>query len=553
MSELRRFVVEDGSDLTTLVSGLEQRAPFEREPGQVLDRTFYDTFDWRVHGEGGVLELTRSARTRSPRAVAETWMVWRAAATGEVLGRWAIDRVPEFVWDLPDAPTTRRLAAVVEMRALRPLVTIRSQRATLRLIDGEGKTEARVVVEEVVVVGGAGRPDLLLAPTVEVQPVRGYPRATDRLSELLAAQVVLRPADRDLVEEALAIAGFVPGDYSSKLRVALDGDAPALDAVVAVLHALLDTMAVNEPGTRLDLDSEFLHDYRVAVRRARSVLAMAKGVVPPDLLDQLRADFKWLGDITTPTRDLDVYVLTYADFEATLPPALRPDLHPLLAFLVERQHRAHAELVSELDSPRYSRAMDRIRSWLADPGAEPHAHDPLVVPEAEMPTSAFSATRIWRAYRSLVRDGRRITPYSPPEALHDLRKDAKKLRYALECFGSVFPAGALAPLVKELKGVQDVLGEFQDCEVQKGSLRDFGEALVGEQGTDAAATLMAMGYLIEQLDEREREARAQFAERFAFFDRHHNRAHFRQMFGPPEPAHPDPIAPEESSTMSVEP
>jgi CHAD domain-containing protein len=157
-----------------------------------------------------------------------------------------------------------------------------------------------------------------------------------------------------------------------------------------------------------------------------------------------------------------------------------------------------------------------------------------VAPDADLDAPTFAAARTWRAYRSFVRDGRRITDDTPPPEVHQLRKDAKKLRYALECFGGLFPSDEVAPLVKELKGVQDVLGDFQDAEVQKASLRHFGEALVAERGTDAATTLLAMGYLIEQLDEREQRARSMFDERFARFDAHHNRVRFRRLFAPAE-------------------
>ncbi len=288
----------------------------------------------------------------------------------------------------------------------------------------------------------------------------------------------MRPVERDTVHQALERAGYTPGDYTSKLQVRLDPASSALDAVVAVLSTLLLTMDRNEPGTRADTDSEFLHDYRVAVRRSRSVLGMAKGVVPDAFLSQLRAEFKWLGDITTPTRDFDVYRLTYPDFEASLPEAIQPDLHPLRDYLDTHQRLAQAELVRNLDSPRYQALLARYRAWLARPGDEVGAADPAVVPDATLDARTFAAARTWRAYRRLVKDGRRITDATPPPEVHQLRKDAKKLRYALECFGSLFPGDEVAPLVKELKGVQDVLGDFQDAEVQKASLRSFGESMV---------------------------------------------------------------------------
>jgi len=49
LSELRRFALEEGSDLINLVAGLEQRAPFERDPDRLVERTIYDTFDGRLH------------------------------------------------------------------------------------------------------------------------------------------------------------------------------------------------------------------------------------------------------------------------------------------------------------------------------------------------------------------------------------------------------------------------------------------------------------------------------------------------------------------------
>jgi len=557
--------------MATLVSGLLRRASFDREPDRLLERTVYDTFDWRLHDEGTVLEHERAVPIpparggRLPRVPAPV-LIWRSADTGEVLGRIVIDEVPRFASELPAGPIAERLSTILEMRALLPLVTIRDEQIALRLLDDEGKTQARVLIDEARLIGpdhddhddhdqaiegteaieaddrrspmyepahAAGpdeEPSPVFDPMVEVLPVRGYPRAADDVADLLAAQVVLRPVDRDVVSEALFRSGLDPGGYTSKLKVRLDPRSTALDVVIAVLDTLLTAMLVNEPGTRADTDSEFLHDFRVAVRRSRSVLGFAKGVIPPDLLDHLRAEFKWLGDITTPTRDLDVYLLTYDDFESSLPDAIQPDLHPLQSFLVEQQQIAQTELVAELDSRRYADLLARYRAWLADPAARSRES----APEAEVSAVEFAASRIWKAYRSLVKDGRRITDDTPPPQVHELRKDGKKLRYALECFASLFPADEVAPLVKELKGVQDVLGDFQDAEVQKDSLRHFGEALVVERGPASASTLLAMGYLIEQLDEREQAARGMFAERFERFDAHHNRVRFRRLFGPPE-------------------
>jgi CHAD domain-containing protein len=553
-----RFAVDEDRDLADLADALCARGAFVAEPARTVVRTAFDTFDWRLWKAGTRLELEVAEAERGGRRSPPTsWLVWRNLDTGEGLGRLAVDQVPDFVWDLPSGPTRDRLAEVVEMRALRALASVRSRQVTLALVDDEGKAQARVLLDASVelidevaaevpgeLLGdepppeGAHTPGAL-ATVVEVQPVRGYPRATEQVAALLAAQVVLAPTSDDAVDQVLRRHGRRPGDYSSKLGLHLDPHGTMAQAVVAVMARLTRTMADNLAGTRADTDSEFLHDFRVAVRRARSVMGMAAGVVAPDLLVHLRAELKWLGDITTPTRDLDVYLLEFDQFEQAVGAARRGDLASLRAFLVERQHQAQAQLVAALDSARYAALVEALERWLAQ-GAPSAAGAPAATaddgqhqtPDADRPAAEVAAARTWRIYRRLVRDGRRITPASPPTELHDLRKDAKKLRYALECFGSLFDPDEIALGVKELKGVQDVLGTFQDCEVQKASLASLGGELIDEQGASTAATLLAMGALVDQLDAREAQARAAFAACFARFDRPEVRRRFEHLFRP---------------------
>ncbi len=71
-------------------------------------------------------------------------------------------------------------------------------------------------------------------------------------------------------------------------------------------------IADNLPGTLEDVDSEFLHDLRVAVRRTRSLQRQFKAIYP-DRLQHFRDEFKRLQAVTGDLRDLDVYLL---DFDA---------------------------------------------------------------------------------------------------------------------------------------------------------------------------------------------------------------------------------------------
>ena len=67
-----------------------------------------------------------------------------------------------------------------------------------------------------------------------------------------------------------------------------------------MLSALLDAIEANVRGTMRDVDTEFLHDLRIAVRRTRSALKLAGTCCRGGLAARFRPEFKWLGDLTTP-------------------------------------------------------------------------------------------------------------------------------------------------------------------------------------------------------------------------------------------------------------
>ena len=136
-------------------------------------------------------------------------------------------------------------------------------------------------------------------------------------------------------------------------------------------------------------------------------------------------------------------------------------------------------------------------------------------PDAARPVADVAGERIGKVYRRMVKMGSAIDPDSPHEALHDLRKKGKELRYLLEFFASLYPPEVVKPMVGTLKGLQDVLGRFQDREVQADALRALGDDIAVAEG--GAAALMAMGVLVQRLLEEQDAARAEFDESFARF------------------------------------
>jgi CHAD domain-containing protein len=355
--------------------------------------------------------------------------------------------------------------------------------------------------------------------------MKGYEEEFLQVKEFLREAFRLNPRrDRELVL-CLKALGRVPGGYSSRFRKALDGDKPAVDATTAILNELLKTIRVNHPGVLKDLDPEFLHDFRVAVRRTRSALTQIKGVFPPARAEHFRSEFRWLGSRTGPARDLDVYLLKIPSYRSALPADVADHLNPLVEYLERRKGIEHRKLVRTLRSKRYAELVEDWTGFLQ----ETHRESPDS-PNALRPAKEVASERILKACRKVLKRGAAITDASPAEELHELRIDCKKLRYLILFFHSLYPPESLGPLVKELKKLQDNLGDLNDLHFQREALRGSAETMMAER-LAPPETLMAMGRLMGQLEVQESKEREAFRQWFKRFSRPKNRRRFSELFG----------------------
>jgi CHAD domain-containing protein len=318
----------------------------------------------------------------------------------------------------------------------------------------------------------------------------------------------------------------VPGGVSSKAHVALEPGQRTDEAAARVLRRLLEVMQANLAGTIADLDSEFLHDFRVALRRSRSVQRELKLAFPPEELARLRSEFRWVQQATGDARDLDVYVLEFDEYREMVPEQMRSDLDPLLGVLRSRRLIARREMVRALRSDRATKLLTEWGVLLEGLPALGEADRP----SAARPIAEVAAERIAKVYRRMVKAGRSIDPTSPAADYHELRKKGKELRYLLELFGApLYPADIVKPMIKALKGLQDVLGRHQDREVQIATLRSLRGEVSALPGGPAA--LMAMGVLVERLGADAHEARGEFAAGFGAFASSSQRAVVKETFG----------------------
>ncbi len=469
-------------------------------------KTFYDTFDWRLYNSQLLCEFSHSQ--------AASQLVLINTDTGEPVARQEMQNIPKFHPQFPMGSLRDQLAASIGIRALLPLCQLPHQLYLINILNKDQKTVVRLKLEE----------HESLTNKLSLYPLKGYEKAAKKVAMILKNDLNLLSSDcTATLVEALNQLKRKPGDYSSKLKLKIKPDMQTEKAANIIFRNLLKGMKANEAGTIDDIDTEFLHDFRVAVRRTRAAFHLFKHILPAYVISAHAPLFSWLGQITGPTRDFDVYLLNYPQYEAALPPSLREELVPFYHFLKQKQQQAQKELAEKLQSDEYKRKIISWEEYLQSSKTKQPKDN-----NSNLTIKQLADQRTWKVYRRLLKDGNAISDTSPPEALHDLRKTAKKLRYLMEFFQGLYPKKDINQLIKALKNFQTVLGNFQDYDVQENNIKHFSEEMLANNINQT--TFLALGVLIQNLDGLKQTARRDFAHQFAVFKEKENHLKFKQLF-----------------------
>ena len=486
------FAVPRRLSVPRIVAAVTGKLSTSTHAGQPVHVRYLDTFDRRLRHAGLVLEHV----TLPGESLLRYRRLGRVARLVDAPGT----ALPAFARDVLHARLRSLLSPLIDVRRLLVVAESRGRLVVARGCDCEDKTV--LVIECFTARRGSAR--------LTVSPLRGYERFAKRAIRRLRVVEGVAPDDGEPMLAASDGPDAKFGAMEIPARANLDpgerSDA-ACKRLLAVLDAVLE---MNAPGIEADLDPECLHDFRVATRKARSLLGEMRRVLPQSVTRRLRADLGWLGQCTGPVRDLDVHLLEFGSAACDGEEGKGNAAAALRDHLAASRTREYRALLRTLRSTRYRRVRSAFRKFLeSEPPARPRSENALV------PIAALSAARILKVYRRILAEGRAIGDDSPAEALHDLRKSCKRLRYLLEFFRGIHPARPLERTIARLKRLQDNLGAYQDVQVQRAVLQEFRER--ARTALDAAG-VDAIDDQCAALAERERKTRAEFAARFSNYD-----------------------------------
>ncbi|GAA1545535.1 CYTH and CHAD domain-containing protein [Dactylosporangium maewongense] len=374
--------------------------------GRDVDATFHDTPDGALARAGVSLRQHRDG----------TWTLLLPRRGRELHSQAAgAGVVPP---DLLDAVTAfRRGADLGAVRTVRSAVHVSSAA-------GGVLAEVRLLSER-----GTGR----RPRRVEVLPVDGTPEDLARIAGALTA------------------AGAVPDPDGAAPPPEPDDSAGAVltEALRDGVGRILRHDAFARLRETMPNGDTPVHQMRVGTRRLRSDLQTFQALLDPAWSRPLRAELGRLAGALGGARDIEV-MRARLHVTAAADPLVAVDAESvgrIDAALAGRQETALSALDEALRSPRYVQLLDAL------------TRPPRLVGRHGAPAGRVLPGLVRKPWRQLVAGADALTPELPDDDWHEVRKLAKRARYAF----SWVPGPEAAVLAKRVAKAQKVLGEHQDA------------------------------------------------------------------------------------------
>ncbi|MGH3836728.1 MAG: CHAD domain-containing protein [Pseudonocardiaceae bacterium] len=454
-------------DLLPVLRGMSGVGDEAGPEEQVLEAVYYDTRDLRL----ARAKITLRRRSGGEDAGWHLKLPHGGDSRDELrapLGRAGTDKAPPA-----------ELAALTRAHArgakLRPVASVTTRRRRWRLSDGHGEPVAEVVDDHVTAHTLGSRTTAKDWREIEVELVgHGDSALLDRVERRLGKAGIRRSSSASKLARLL-------GDRLPNQRPASAPDAksPAGRAVLAYLGGHAEEITHYDPLVRQQVP-DAVHRMRVATRRMRSALQVFGKVIERDRARRLTAELKWLADVLGPARDLEVLRERFDHAVAVLPAeeVVGPVEQRFTRYFAPREAAADDDVRAALDSPRYFALLDDIDALLTDPPLTRRGRRPA---RRELPRLIGRVDN--KVTRRMRRADRQPAGSTRDVALHEVRKAAKRLRYATEAALPVLGKPARR-FRKRVKAVQQLLGEHNDAVVARPVLREIGMQahLDGENG-----------------------------------------------------------------------
>lgn len=424
-----------------------------------------------------------------------------------------------FWWNFPDSEARQTLKPILKLRALYPVYKGIVKIEQLNLQNDDGKI---LIFCQFISISDPQRPRSPLMRQVRMSPVTGYTKELKQAVKLLRELGGFKPSLPPM-DSLLGALGISPAPYTVKPQLDLPAAMPARTAVSSIISTMIEKQRLTEQGIIDDIDTEFLHHFRVSIRMVRAAIAQLKEVFPEHDVPVLKQRFGDLARETNYLRDIDVFILDKERYMNFLPESMRNDLLPMFNDF-EKKRLTEAKRISRwIASRAYLKEISELQSLFIN------GYSAVETEWSEQATIELAINKIQKTYKKIYKAAQKINNTTPDENIHSIRISCKKLRYLLYFFSSEFDKKKIKLVGKHLKSLQDTLGIFNDLTVQGDFLKNYLYQLEHKPKKDIML-IASLGGLISTLYTMQLQERDRCIQELAIFSNESNRQLFRETF-----------------------
>lgn len=389
---------------------------------------------------------------------------------------------------IPDPSIREEIVGRINGAPLQPICETVIKRSTSELVLADG-TRAELAVDIGEVRAGERSAEL---SELEIELLAGNASGLFDIAHILVPEGGLRfsrlsKAARGylLAEEGRIDLPLAPRNAQNVL---LDPAQTAEQAAREVLRECLDQIATNVVVVRQLDNIEGAHQLRIGLRRLRSAFSVYAPVLRSAEMKRLDGEARWLGQEVGALRDLDVVANDMARREAKIHPD-EPELSALADSVLRQAEERREQLRKLLVGARVQAFLIDLARFVETRG--------WLVPQDFSQTERLAAPIAELAGQSLDKRWKRVAKHAQGlatltvEQRHELRKELKKLRYAVEFFCSLYPAKRVDPFLKRLKKLQTLFGDLNDTATMRTMF-----AGTDVSGADNPSIQRAIGWMI---------------------------------------------------------
>ena len=348
--------------------------------------------------------------------------------------------------------------AIVRDRPLEPVARITTKRESQVLYSIDGTALAEFSNDHVTAWSGGAAADTDAVPAE--QEWREWEL------ELVAGNGTADTALLSRLSNRLLDAGAAPAGHGSKLARVLgaslppNGTQPPEDPVHRAVAEQVDELLVWDRAVRADVD-DAVHQMRVTTRKIRSLLRESQDSFGLSDGDWILNELRELASVLGVARDAEVLAQRYEQQLNRLAPELVRG--PIWERLVEGAQRRYQTGLRRswiaMRSQRYFGLLDALDSMVAEiPVAASDEESPAITIDGaykKVKKAAKAAAEL-----DTVDQSHQENAHHRDEALHRIRKRAKRLRYTAAATGA-------DEVSKQAKAIQTLLGDHQDSVVSR--------------------------------------------------------------------------------------